>query len=127
MNSRFLPFRSVSREIVAVRTADSDLIAYLQRVQTVGQFTALFDAEFLIFFVGGRGSDREHCLTDAGYADHSALAGHMLKEFAALGRLDPEGLDVRCFPADIGDHTDMGDQGIVVIAGMAGTFMIVHH
>jgi hypothetical protein len=51
----------------------------------------------------------------------------MLKEFTAFGRLDPEGLDVRGFPTDIGDDTHVGDQRVMIEAGMAGTFMIVHH
>ena len=51
----------------------------------------------------------------------------MLKELTALGGLDPEGFHIRGFLTNVGDHTNVGDQGIVIKAGMAGTFMVGHH
>ena len=96
-------------------------------MQAIGQLTATLNAEFLILLIGRRGGNGEHCLADTGYADHCALAGHMFKELTAFGRLDPEGLNIRGFPTDVGDDAHMGNQRVMVKAGMAGTFMIVHH
>ena len=77
--------------------------------------------------VCGRRCNGEHSLADTGYADHCALTGHMLKELAALGGLDAEGLDIGSFLTDVGNDADVGNQGVVIEPGMTGTFVIVHY
>ena len=55
-------------------------------------------------------SDGKHTLADARCAQHSALAGHMLEELAALRRIDAECLDVRGLLTDVRDDADLRDQ-----------------
>ena len=107
--------------MVAVRAAHGNLIAHLKAVQVVCKLTALLDAEFLVFFVRRRRGDGEHTLADARCAQHSALAGHMLEELAALRRIDAERLDVRSLLTDVRDDADLRDQNVFYIVIMAMT------
>src|SRR5699024_11961480 len=58
------------REMISVWSADCDLVAHFQAVKIIRQDTTLFDAEFLIFFVGRRGGDGKHTLADTRSTEH---------------------------------------------------------
>ena len=120
---QIFPFQlCLNREMIAVWTADGNLVAHLQAVQIIRQHSAFFDAEFLEFFICRRGGDGKHTLADAGRAEHCALSRHMFKQLAALRRVDAERLYVRRFLADVGNHAHHRNQRISGIIFMTGTF-----
>ena len=108
--------------MVAVRPADGDLIAHLQAVQVARQTAALFDTELLILPVRRGRCDGKHSLAYSRLTEHRTLARHMLKQLAALRRIDTECLYVRSLLPDIRNDTDLRDQRIQRIIFMTCTF-----
>ena len=108
--------------MVSVRSADCDLVAHLKAVEIICEHSALLDAEFLIFFISRRRSNRKHTFADSRSAEHRALSRHMLEELAALRSIDTECLNIRRLLADVSDHAYFRDQGIQCIVLVTCTF-----
>ena len=120
---KVLPFQfCLYREMISVRSADSNLITHIQAVEMIRQFSAFFDTELLVLFYGRRRSDGKHSFADTRYADHRALTRHMLKKLASLRCFHTEGLDIRSFLTDVCDHANLRDQGVQGIIFVTGTF-----
>ena len=108
--------------MVAVRPTDGDLIAHLKAVQIARQAAAFFDAELLILLICRRGGDGKHSLAYTRLTQHRALARHMLKQLAALRRVDTECLYIRRLLPDVCDDADLRDQRIQTVVFMTCTF-----
>ena len=107
--------------MIAVWSADCDLISNLKAVEIGSQLTAFLNTEFLILFVCRRRSNGKHTLAYAWCADHCALSRHMLEKLSSIRCSYAEGFYIRCLLMNVCDHANLRDQSIQSIIFMTGT------